>query len=82
MKLRNWTVYFYMTQYGILYEFQLLKVIIQGNKTLGEKAIMQKYTVRFIGHQNNKFFDIVSNKEIGKANVVFRNERHGKKHQF
>ena len=49
--------------------------------TLGEKAITQKYTVRFIRHQNNNFFDIVSNKEIGKANVVFRNERHGK-YQF
>ena len=46
--------------------------------TLGEKAIMQKYTVRFIRHKNNKSFDIISNKEIGKANVVFRNERHGK----
>ena len=49
--------------------------------TLGEKAIMQKYTVRFIRHKNNKSFDIISNKEIGKANVVFRNERHGK-YQF
>ena len=49
--------------------------------TLGEKAITQKYTVRFIRHQNNKFFAIVSNKEIGKTNVVFRSERHGK-YQF
>ena len=81
MKLRNWTVYFYMTQYVILYDFQLLTVSIQGNMTLGEKAITQKYTVRFIRHHNYKIFDIVSNKEIGKANVVFRNERHGK-YQF
>ena len=38
---------------------------------------MQKYTVQFIRHHSYIFFDTVTNKEIDKANVVFRNERHG-----
>ena len=66
IKLKNWTVYFYMTQYVILYDFQLLIVSIQGNMTLGEKAITQKYTVRFIRHQNSNFLTLCQIRKLVK----------------
>ena len=34
--------------------------------TLGEKAIMQKYTVRFIGHQNNYFLTLCQIRKLVK----------------